>query len=111
MYTNRGMRLNIQSYECEMMFNCSARRYALLLVHEWYKNKAYGYIFINITGKTAPLSDRLPWKILISASTFTSSNLQKQFFYSTRSSALRPTPNLEDQVSVFISHSDRVAQR
>jgi hypothetical protein len=35
------------------MFNCSARRYALLLVYEWGKNKAYGYTFI-ITGKTAP---------------------------------------------------------
>jgi hypothetical protein len=32
------------------------------------------------------------------------------FFYRARSSALRPIPNLEDQVSVFMSPSDRVAQ-
>jgi hypothetical protein len=32
------------------------------------------------------------------------------FFYGTRSSALRPTPNLEDQVTVFMSPSGRMAQ-
>jgi hypothetical protein len=31
-------------------------------------------------------------------------------FYKARSSALRPTPNLEEQVPVFMSPSDRVAQ-
>jgi hypothetical protein len=31
-------------------------------------------------------------------------------FYRVRSSALRPTPNLEDQVPVFMSLSDRVGQ-
>jgi hypothetical protein len=31
-------------------------------------------------------------------------------FYRARSSALRPTSNLEDQVPVFMSPSDRVAQ-
>jgi hypothetical protein len=32
------------------------------------------------------------------------------FFYRARSSALRPTPKLEDQVSVFMSSSDSTAQ-
>jgi hypothetical protein len=32
------------------------------------------------------------------------------FFYSAGLSALRPTPNLEHQVSVLMSPSDRVAQ-
>jgi hypothetical protein len=32
------------------------------------------------------------------------------FFYTPRSSSLRPTPNLKDQVSVFIYPSDRVTQ-
>jgi hypothetical protein len=32
------------------------------------------------------------------------------FFYRARSSALRSTPNLGDQVSVFMSTSDRMAQ-
>jgi hypothetical protein len=32
------------------------------------------------------------------------------FFYRASSSALRPTPNLEDRVSVFMSPSDKVAQ-
>jgi hypothetical protein len=32
------------------------------------------------------------------------------FFYRARSSALRPTPNLEDQVPVFMSLSDKVTQ-
>jgi hypothetical protein len=32
------------------------------------------------------------------------------FFYEARSLALRPTPNLEDQVSVFMSSRHRVAQ-
>jgi hypothetical protein len=32
------------------------------------------------------------------------------FFYNVRSSALHPTPNLEDQVSVFMYPSDRVSQ-
>jgi hypothetical protein len=31
-------------------------------------------------------------------------------FYRARSSGLRPTPNLKDQVSVFMVHSDKVAQ-
>jgi hypothetical protein len=31
-------------------------------------------------------------------------------FYRARPSALRPTPNLEDKVPVFISPIDRVAQ-
>jgi hypothetical protein len=60
MYTNKGIRLNIQPYEGEIMFNFSARRYALLLGYVWYKNKVYGRIFIIIIiGKTAPLSDWL----------------------------------------------------
>jgi hypothetical protein len=32
------------------------------------------------------------------------------FFHRARSSALRPTPNLEYQVSVLMLHSDRMAQ-
>jgi hypothetical protein len=32
------------------------------------------------------------------------------FFYRARLSALQPTPKLEDQVSVFMSPTDRVAQ-
>jgi hypothetical protein len=32
------------------------------------------------------------------------------FFYTARSSGLLPTSNLEDQVSVFMPYSDRVAQ-
>jgi hypothetical protein len=39
---------------------------------------------------------------------FTSSGLII-LFYRERSSALRPTPNLEDQVPVFMSPSDKVA--
>jgi hypothetical protein len=35
---------------------------------------------------------------------------QQCFFYRTRSSGLRPTPNLENQVLVFTFSSDRVAQ-
>jgi hypothetical protein len=35
---------------------------------------------------------------------------QHFFFYRARLSALRPTPNMEDQVSVFMSSSDRLAQ-
>jgi hypothetical protein len=32
------------------------------------------------------------------------------FFYSARSSALHPNPNLKDQVSVFVSPSDTASQ-
>jgi hypothetical protein len=32
------------------------------------------------------------------------------FFYRTKSSALRPTPNLEDQVPIFMSPNNRLAQ-
>jgi hypothetical protein len=42
---------------------------------------------------------------------FTSLNFATTaFFYSATSSALRPTPKLEDQVPTFTSPSDRVAQ-
>jgi hypothetical protein len=34
---------------------------------------------------------------------------QQYLFYRARSSALHPTPNLEDQVFVYMSLSDRVA--
>jgi hypothetical protein len=35
---------------------------------------------------------------------------QQYFFYRARSSALRPTPNLENQVSVYMFASDKAAQ-
>jgi hypothetical protein len=42
---------------------------------------------------------------------FTSLNFATIFFlYTASASAFHPTPNLEDQVSVFMSSSDRVAQ-
>jgi hypothetical protein len=41
---------------------------------------------------------------------FTSLDFSTIFFYRARSSALRPTPNLDCQVSVFMSPSDRMAQ-
>jgi hypothetical protein len=36
--------------------------------------------------------------------------ISQHFFYKARSSALRSIPNLKDQVPVFMSPSDRVAQ-
>jgi hypothetical protein len=59
------------------------------------------------------LSHNLPQKILRD---FIRSSLRffgfrnNVFSYTARSLALRPNPNLEDQVSVFMSPSDRVAQ-
>jgi hypothetical protein len=41
---------------------------------------------------------------------FTSLDFATIIFYRARSSALCPIPNLEDQVPVFMSPSDRVAQ-
>jgi hypothetical protein len=73
MYTNKGLWLNTQPYKYEM-FNCSARRYALLLVYVWCKNKGHGYIF-TIIGKTA-LEDSARTVSWTSASRFTSSILQ-----------------------------------
>jgi hypothetical protein len=48
----------------------------------------------------------LNWTILFSLFRIS----QQSCFYGARLSALRPTPNLEDQVSVFMSPNDRVAQ-
>jgi hypothetical protein len=62
------------------------------------------------------LSHSLPQKILPDLSWITPAGFNffafrnNSFFYGARSSALRRTPNLEDQVSVFTSPSDRVAQ-
>jgi hypothetical protein len=41
---------------------------------------------------------------------FTSLDFATAFFYRSRWSALHPIPNLEDQVSIFMSPGDRVAQ-
>jgi hypothetical protein len=41
---------------------------------------------------------------------FTSLDFVTILFYKARSSALRPTPNVEDQAPVFMSPSDRVPQ-
>jgi hypothetical protein len=41
---------------------------------------------------------------------FASLNFAAVIFYRARLSALSPTPNLEDQVSAFMSPSDKVAQ-
>jgi hypothetical protein len=41
---------------------------------------------------------------------FTSFDFATIFFYGTKSSVLLSTPNLEDQVPVFMSPSDRVAR-
>jgi hypothetical protein len=66
-----------------------------------------------IIGKLPFLSHSLPSQILPDLSIPLQIRpwiLQQQFFYGANSSALHPTLNLEDQVSVFISPSDRVAQ-
>jgi hypothetical protein len=42
---------------------------------------------------------------------FASLDFATIFFYRARSSALRPSPNLEDHVSVFMSPSDKATQR
>jgi hypothetical protein len=50
-------------------------------------------------------------RALASSRTFSLEDSQQISFYSVRLSASRPTPNLEDQVSVFISPGDRVVQQ
>jgi hypothetical protein len=65
----------------------------------------------SVIGKTA-LSE--PQEILSdlsdSPSSFHSFEFRNNNFYRARSLALRPTPNLEDQVPVFMSPSDSVIQ-
>jgi hypothetical protein len=69
-------------------------------------NIGLGASFDNIIiGKTSHL--RRFWQ---TASGFHFFGFHDNFFYIVRSSAFCPTPNLEEQVSVFMSPSDRVAQ-
>jgi hypothetical protein len=63
-------------------------------------------IIIIIVSKTAGFEPRPSASLHL---VFTSLDFVT-FFYRTSSSALFPTPNLEDQVSVFMTPSDRVAQ-
>jgi hypothetical protein len=58
---------------------------------------------INISGTTAH-------RALISSRAFSLEDSQQISFYRVRLSTSRPTPNLEDQASVFISPGYRVAQ-
>jgi hypothetical protein len=68
-------------------------------------------IIIIIIDKTALFE---PWPSLEDSvrfnPVFSSLYFAKIFFYRVRLSALHPTPNLEDQVPVFMSLSDRVPQ-
>jgi hypothetical protein len=57
------------------------------------------------------LSRRLPWNILPDfIRFFIYLDFTAVFFHKARSTVLRPTPNLEEQVSVFMSTSDKVVQ-
>jgi hypothetical protein len=72
-------------------------------------------IIISSLAKQPFLSHSLPYKILpdlieLDHPVFTSLDSTTIIFYRARSSALRPTPNLEGQISVFMSPKDRVAQ-
>jgi hypothetical protein len=66
---------------------------------------------IIITDKTALFE---PWPYLDDSASlhpvFTSLDFATIFFYRERLSDLRPIPSLEDQISIFMSPSDRVAQ-
>jgi hypothetical protein len=73
---------------------------------------------IIIIGKIAILGLSLPYKFYrtcrfrreVDNSDFTSSDFARVIFYRARSSAFRSTSNLEDQVPVYMSHSDRMTQ-
>jgi hypothetical protein len=68
-------------------------------------------IITIVISRTALLSHSLAKKILPDASGFYFFGFRKSnFFYRARFSALRQTPYLEDQVPLFMSPSDRVAQ-
>jgi hypothetical protein len=76
------------------------------------RNCIHCTVSLVIIGKQSFLNHGLLQKILphlfIAHPVFTSLDSQQYFFYRISSSALRPTPNLEEQVSVFMSPSDKM---
>jgi hypothetical protein len=70
--------------------------------HQW--QRAY---FLSWPSLQDAVKTCLSW---VRPSSFHFFGFHKNYFYRARLSALRPTHNLEDQVSIFISLSDKVAQ-
>jgi hypothetical protein len=106
-------------------FQANIYVHALAGVRTHTRTQKHTYVHIQISAydissslaKQPFLSHSLPQKILPVLSirkldhlVCTSSHFATTFFCRARSSASCPPPNLEDQVSVFMSPSDRVAQ-
>jgi hypothetical protein len=72
--------------------------------HHWKNGPFWTIIFLRRFCQTYLFRHELDHLVFIS------SDFVTVFFYASRSLALHPTPNLEDQVPVFMSPSERLAQ-
>jgi hypothetical protein len=84
---------------------CCAMEY---INHHWKKNAFWATAFLKQILPDLSVFPAVSSRITPSGFHFGFRN--NSFFYRARSSDLHPTPNLEDQVPVFISPSDKVAQ-